>query len=408
MGVGGGSPRATKGDREAVTLQVSLQAACGSWPTSSPRPEDAAIPSSQAPRGERDGARKDLACSCVVPGVTSTYRRIPDAAHGCSSDSQREEGELRNLRRQMPLLKLACRDSGVEMVAGDSPLATLPELLQDSLDLEPMGNPEHLALAAKEPPAQLSRLLANHKLEQVLERSRRLPSLSGQHGSRSKPECGVPLFGAEEQETTEAETKLEAGLEAEVVRSVDPGSLACLPGQGLRYLEHLCLVLEQMARLQQLYLQLQTQRPPGGLEEEESALTPLPSPLHTPVNGVQGPGELLSKTKETGAAAASPQKVRVLSINPPRLTEAPVEPSHSFLLSQGHKDLSHWDKVKVLLNRIRWRSPQLPEPPAPPDGSGPRIESKDLSERPQYHPHPKTFMPSLVVKKRRGKNLSVY
>uniref|UniRef100_A0A8D2AWP7 Chromosome 8 open reading frame 58 n=1 Tax=Sciurus vulgaris TaxID=55149 RepID=A0A8D2AWP7_SCIVU len=349
----------------------------------------------------RDGARKDLACSCVVPGVTSTYRRIPDAAHGCSSDSQREEGELRNLRRQMPLLKLACRDSGVEMVAGDSPLAALPELLQDSLDLEPIGNPE--------PPAQISRLLANHKLEQVLERSRQLPSLSGQHGSRSKPECGVPLFGAEEQETTEAETKLEAGLEAEVVRSVDPGSLACLPGQGLRYLEHLCLVLEQMARLQQLYLQLQSQRPPGGLEEEESALTPLPSPLHIPVSGVQGPGELLSKTKETGAAAASPQKVRVLSINPPRLTEAPVEPSHSFLLSQGHKqDLSHWDKVKVLLNRIRWRNPQHPEPPAPPDGSSPRIESKDLSERPQYHLHPKTFMPSLVVKKRRGKNLSVY
>lgn len=39
------------------------------------------------------------------------------------------------------------------------------------------------------------------------------------------------------------------------------GALTCLPGQGLRYLEHLCLVLEQMARLQQLYLQLQTQRP---------------------------------------------------------------------------------------------------------------------------------------------------
>lgn len=45
-----------------------------------------------------------------------------------------------------------------------------------------------------------------------------------------------------------------------------PKAWACLPGQGLRYLEHLCLVLEQMARLQQLYLQLQTQRPPGASE----------------------------------------------------------------------------------------------------------------------------------------------
>lgn len=42
---------------------------------------------------------------------------------------------------------------------------------------------------------------------------------------------------------------------------MESGACTCLPGQGLRYLEHLCLVLEQMARLQQLYLQLQTQRP---------------------------------------------------------------------------------------------------------------------------------------------------
>lgn len=164
-----------------------------------------------------DGARKDLAFSCVVPEVTSTYRRIPDAAHGCFSDTQKEEGELRNLRRQVPLLKLASRDSGVEMVVGDSPLATLSELSQDSLNLEPMGSSERLALAATEPPAQMGRLLASHKLEQVLERSRRLPSLSGHHGSLNKPECGVSLFGAGEQETTEADTKLEAGLEAEVV-----------------------------------------------------------------------------------------------------------------------------------------------------------------------------------------------
>lgn len=45
------------------------------------------------------------------------------------------------------------------------------------------------------------------------------------------------------------------------VGKTESGACTCLPGQGLRYLEHLCLVLEQMARLQQLYLQLQTQRP---------------------------------------------------------------------------------------------------------------------------------------------------
>lgn len=46
-------------------------------------------------------------------------------------------------------------------------------------------------------------------------------------------------------------------------KGLGPEAWACLPGQGLRYLEHLCLVLEQVARLQQLHLQLQTQRPPG-------------------------------------------------------------------------------------------------------------------------------------------------
>lgn len=131
------------------------------------------------------------------------------------------------------------------------------------------------------------------------------------------------------------------------VGGLGPGAWACLPGQGLRYLEHLCLVLEQMARLQQLYLQLRIQRPPGVSEirvgvvgpasgggrgqmgprelwlpseqphpsnqalitclscaqdpgEEESARAPLPSPLHTPGNGGQRPWELLSQTEQTG------------------------------------------------------------------------------------------------------------
>lgn len=172
-----------------------------------------------------DGVGEDLAHGCVVPGVSSTYRRIPDAAQGGSLDSWKGDGQLRGLRRQEPLLKLASRDSGVEMVVGDSLLATSPGVSQDSLDFEPTGSPEPLALASTEPPAHLGRLLANRKLEQVLERSRQLPTspASMSHRPRSlkppsEPECEMPLFGAGEQEATEAETDLEAGLEeAEVV-----------------------------------------------------------------------------------------------------------------------------------------------------------------------------------------------
>ncbi|XP_060509270.2 uncharacterized protein C8orf58 homolog isoform X1 [Panthera onca] len=380
-----------------------------------------------------DGVGEDLARSCVVPGVSSTYRRIPDAVQGCSLDSWKGDGQLRGVRRQEPLLKLASRDSGVEMVVGDSPLATSPGLPQDSLDFEPAGSPDPRALAAMEPPAHLSRLLANRKLEQVLERSRQLPTstvgMSQHHYSLKppiKPECEMPPFGAGEQEAAEAETDLEAGLEgAEVVGGLGPKAWACLPGQGLRYLEHLCLVLEQMARLQQLYLQLQTQRPPGASElqvgqdpeavegewgEQQQrppppARDPSPPPSCAPGSEVQ---ELLSQTQETGANTASPLKVGVPGANPPRLLEASAEPAHIFPSSQGHKrDLSHWNKVKVLLNRIRWRSSKHSESPAPPDGPAPRIESRGVPERPPFQPLRKTFMPSFVVKKQRAKNLSV-
>ncbi|XP_057577170.1 uncharacterized protein C8orf58 homolog isoform X2 [Hippopotamus amphibius kiboko] len=299
------------------------------------------------PLGGRDGAGEDLTRGCVVPGVTSTYRRIPDAAPGCSADSWRENGRLRGPGRQAPLLKLASQDSGVEMAVGDNSPASSLGLSQDSLNCEPVGSAEPPALGAVGPPAHLSRLLASRKLEQVLKRSRQLPtspaSLSQHYRSPklpSKPECEMPLFGAGAQEATEAERDLEAGLEeAEVVGGLGPEAWACLPGQGLRYLEHLCLVLEQMARLQQLCLQLQTQRAPGDPEEEEeTALAPSPPPFHTPGSEVPGPWERLSQTEETGAKTASPPKVGVPSTRPSRMSEALAEPAHTFPSSQGHKD----------------------------------------------------------------------
>ncbi|XP_054434761.1 uncharacterized protein C8orf58 homolog [Pteronotus mesoamericanus] len=421
------------------------------------------------PRGGRDGAGQSSAQSCVVPGVTSAYRRIPDASPACAGGCWEPDGALKGALGQMPLLKLASRDSGVEMAVGDSALTSAPGLSQDSLDFEPVGSPEPLALPT-EPPAHLGRLLASRKLEQVLERSSQLPtppaSLSGHHRSpkpRRKPEYEVPLFGGRGREASKAETDRGAGPEeAEVVRGVGPEAWACLPGQGLRYLEHLCLVLEQMARLQQLQLQLQTQRPPGvsepggsgghgdPAEEEESALAPSPPSSPAPGSGLLGSWELLSRTRETGMGQpclpprpagpgpeagppspglegcvpvprsgssdslsegvkrASLPKVWVPSTHPPGLSEAPTEPAPTVPPSQSHKrDLSHWNKVKVLLNRIRWKSPQCPEPATPPAGPATRIGSRDLPERPSCRPLRKTFMPSLVVKKQRAKNLSV-
>ncbi|KAI5167870.1 hypothetical protein MUG91_G43n109 [Manis pentadactyla] len=355
------------------------------------------------------GAGQDLVRGCVAPGVTSTYRRIPDAAPGCSLDHWGGHGQLRGLGTQEQLLKLASQDSGVEMAVGDNSLATSQGLSQDSLDFEPPGAPEPLVHAAMEPSAHLGRLLTSRKLERVLEQSRQLPtsaSLSHQHHSPkppSKPVYEMPLFGSGEQEAMKAETDLETGLEeAEVARGLEPEAWANLPGQGLRYLEHLCLVLEQMASLQQLCLQLQTQRPEGNPEEEEeSALVPSPPPSHAAGSEVPG---LLSRM-ETGAKPALLPKVGVPSADPPRLSEAPEEPVHTFPSFQRHKDLSQWNKVKVLLNRILWRSLRHPEPPALPDGPVPRTESRDLPGIPPCHPLRKTFMSSLMVKKQRTKKL---
>ncbi|XP_010590690.1 uncharacterized protein C8orf58 homolog isoform X4 [Loxodonta africana] len=283
------------------------------------------------PRGGRDGATEDLARGCVVPGVTSTYRRIQDAADWCSSDSWNGDGQLRGAGRQVPLLKLASRDSGVEMAIGDSSLATLPGISQDSLDFEPSGR--------SEPPPQLGRLLASRKLEQVLERSHRLPtspaSLSRQHRPLqlpSKPECEMFPFAAGEQEATEAETGLEAGLEEAKVGGLEPEVWTSLPGQGLRYLEHLCLVLEQMARLQQLYLQLQTQRPLRGQKQLHSQkwgcpVATLPTcqrPQQSQLTPVHPPRDTRSRSCSTGSPGEAFNTLSALPLpmaQPPGLSQ---------------------------------------------------------------------------------------
>ncbi|XP_070315771.1 uncharacterized protein C8orf58 homolog isoform X1 [Odocoileus virginianus] len=375
------------------------------------------------PLGGRDGAGEDLAHGCVVPGVISTYRQIPDVAPVCSSDSWKGQDQLRDPQAQVPLLKLASQDSGVEMAVGDSSPATSPGFSQDSLNFEPLGSAESLALGALEPPAHLSRLLARRKLEQVLERSHKLSvpsaSLSHCHSPELPPECEMPHYEATGQEATEAESDPQDGLEqAEVVEGLGPEACPGLPGQGLRYLEHLCVVLEQVANLQRLCLQLQTQRGPGDSEEEEeTTLVPSPPPSDAPDSEVHGPWGRLSQTEETGAKTASPPKVGAPSASPPRLSEALAEPAHTFSSYQEHKgDRSHWNKIKVLLNRIRWGSPRPAEPATSADGpvpsescdSAPRIASRGLPERPLGHPLQKTFMPSSVVKKKQDKNPSAH
>lgn len=154
-----------------------------------------------------DGTGEDLARGCVVSGISSTYRRIPDTSEGSISASQQGDKALRDPGRQVPVVKLASRDSGVEMTVGDSLLATSMGLCQDSSDIELTGDSRF--------PAHLGRLRASQKLEQMLERSHQLPtsarasrclhSLEPPH----KPKCEMCLLGARAQET------LEVGMDPE-------------------------------------------------------------------------------------------------------------------------------------------------------------------------------------------------
>lgn len=164
-----------------------------------------------------------------------------------------------------------------------------------------------------------------------------------------------------------SESKSPLSYSALQVRGTGPEAGACPPGQGLRYLEHLCLVLEQMARLQQLHLQLQTQRPPGvseqpggqavgrahewgrhtrggtpgtrasfrtasasaqaltallscsqgPVEEEELTVAPSPPPSHASGSEMRGSWELHSQAPETGMGQLC---------LPPRAPGRPPEP----------------------------------------------------------------------------------
>lgn len=96
-----------------------------------------------------DGVGEDLACSYIVPGVSSTYRWILDAAQGCLLDSWKRGGKLRGLRTQETLLKLASQKSGVEVVVGEAPWPPHWAFLRTLWTLIPEGTPSP-TLAAME------------------------------------------------------------------------------------------------------------------------------------------------------------------------------------------------------------------------------------------------------------------
>ncbi|XP_038603021.1 uncharacterized protein C8orf58 homolog [Tachyglossus aculeatus] len=334
--------------------------------------------------------------SCVVPGAVSIYRRlegdIPEPPEPL--EPLRGSGLLRILRRQVPLLKLASRDSGVEMAVEERLPVTPPSFSLDSLDFQSGGSP---GPQASEPTSELGLLLTSCKVE----RSRRSPAtLPRLRRAGREPGNTLELPGSPHPGSFLAEPSLGPGSEA---KEVGAEAWACLPGQGLRYLEHLCLVLERMALLQHLNLQPRV-GPSKPEEEEEEEVDPSGAPSLHPsrprarsVLGAPKSGPTLPRNP-AGRSASTPS-----------LLSAPARTAPSLLTSQGQKsDCSHWDKVKVLLNRIRRRGPRASESPLARGSPDPRSDSRESPPDSHRRLPRRTYLPALVVKKHRAKNLSVH
>ncbi|XP_036604144.1 uncharacterized protein C8orf58 homolog [Trichosurus vulpecula] len=356
------------------------------------------------PFGRQDGGCKELLGGCVVLGAKSIYLRVHDMPRIPSTEPQNGDRMMRGSREQ------ASRDSGVEMGAEETPPTTPPGFTLDSSSLELGGTPK-LAPVTVEPPADLDRFLASQKLQQVVARScwpRSSSTTVPKCWQRSEQDPEVSLEITGDQSDSVAEVSSEPSLAESLVVGSESDAWACLPGQGLRYLEHLCLLLERMAMLQQLHLQLQEQcqRMPTGMEEmnENSVL----APFHPRSSSVLEPQEFQSLVEKTVEESALPRRAEAHSVSTPNLLDGPSGAARTIPSYRGHRNtLSHWNKVKALLNRIRWKSPHASESNLAQDPPAPRRDSEKLPEGPLHHPQRRAFMPSLVAKKHGAKNFSV-
>nr|XP_020831423.1 uncharacterized protein C8orf58 homolog isoform X2 [Phascolarctos cinereus] len=319
-------------------------------------------PSWQPRPSNQDGGCEEPLGGCVVLGAKSIYLRVHDMPRVASAEPQDDDCMVRGSREQ------ASRDSGVEMGGGESPPTTPPGFDLGSSSLELSGRPK-LASVTMEPPADLDRFLASQKLEQVVARSLWPRSSSTtvpkyrKHRKRSEqgPEASPEISG-DQSGAAEAEVGSQLSPAESLVVGSESDAWACLPGQGLRYLEHLCLMLERMALLQQFHLQLQEQcqQMPTGQEEknENSGLVP----FHPRSSSMLGLQEFQNPVEKTVEESALPRRAEVHSVSTPNLLEAPAGAAHTIPSYRGHRNtLSHWNKVKALINRIRWKSPHASE-----------------------------------------------
>ncbi|XP_056364704.1 uncharacterized protein C8orf58 homolog isoform X2 [Oenanthe melanoleuca] len=295
-------------------------------------------------RADLDGPWES-AESCIVRTSASVYRRL--------QESPRQPPRAMSARAapQPPcsppaggrLLKSESEDSGVEMASNEhSPSTPLGSESSFSLDglaaEEPPGGGE-------EPPRAARSRSGSRRPPQAAQRSRR-QRCPRQLGRRSASAADLAQPGEPE------------GAAAGGARSPrsprDPRAAPEVSGQGLRYLEHVCQMLERLARLQQDNRALRQQ---AGARGARPATLPSRQPPRQDLGTWRGERFRPRSCSDSQAPAAEPGPCRRIwghSLSSPSLLD-PCEGGAG--VPPADKDgRSHWGRVKVLLTRLTRRS----------------------------------------------------
>ncbi|XP_015269672.1 PREDICTED: uncharacterized protein C8orf58 homolog [Gekko japonicus] len=380
------------------------------------------------------------------------------------------------------LLKSESEDSGVEMASGDhspsTPVDSEKSFTLDCVDgFQPLAKDSATVVSHDSSPEAEERaepdpgqdrpyhrnLSVSKKLAQVVQRSQkhRLPGRSSRQLNqrprslldleRLKTYCPQRPASIDDDDDVGAScggygsttSVCNSPAEHHVESVVQDEPSLTMPGQGLRYLEHICQMMEKIAQLQRANQRLQYQHqimecrlraqesendglseetpeelrltraePPLGsqaaTEMEESPHSPNPYyPHHFRARSASDTHVVLSPVHHSESRPDRSGKTAAYFSSSPSLLDQ--QDGGSCTLPPGMKlknEHSHWGKVKVLINRIKRKSvranEQIPFGEAAP--SSRRSRADDVSDKQELQPR-RRFLPTLGAKKRQSKHL---
>ncbi|KAM6106805.1 uncharacterized protein C8orf58 homolog [Pterocles gutturalis] len=314
--------------------------------------------------GSRSGWKRRFSCygpwetseSCVVRSSASIYRRLQDTPRspqggmnpwGPPPAPPHSPSTPPAIGR---LLKSESEDSGVEMASNEHSPST-PVGSESSFSLDGGGPPEQSPPPreepATEPPRPPRSRSASKRLVQAAQRSRRqrVPGLCPRHighHSASAAELRDPRDPPDPRDPSAQDPE---GAEAAVP----------VPGQGLRYLEHVCQLLERLARLQQDNQRLRQQA--ADARRSRPDITPTREPRRQDLGVWRGERFRPRSCSDSQAPAVDPgpcSRTWGHSASSPSLLDPPE--SGAGAPTPDKDGRLHWGRVKVLITRLTRRS----------------------------------------------------